>query len=72
VKQEAVMPSFTGMSVKDRRKGVRETEEERRQFESGVSEIFRNVLGEGGFATFKKCMFLYGLIDAGVVWLTGD
>ncbi|KIM91136.1 hypothetical protein PILCRDRAFT_164947 [Piloderma croceum F 1598] len=56
VKQEAVMPSFTGMSVKDRRKGVRETEEERRKFESGVSEIFRNVLGEGGFATFKKCM----------------
>lgn len=56
VKQEAVMPSFTGMSVRDRRKGVRETEEERRKFESGVSEIFRNVLGEGGFATFKKCM----------------
>jgi len=54
VKQEAVLPSFTGMSAKDRRKGVRESEEERRKFESGVSEIFRNVLGEGGFATFKK------------------
>lgn len=47
VKQEAVMSSFLGMK--------REREEEWKKFESGVTEIFRNVLGEAGFATFKKC-----------------
>ena len=59
VKQEAVMSSFLEMNGKDRK--CRDREEEKRTFESGVSEIFRNVLGEGGFATFKKCMFSLSL-----------
>jgi hypothetical protein len=46
------MSSFLEMNGKDRK--CRDREEEKRTFESGVSEIFRNVLGEGGFATFKK------------------
>jgi hypothetical protein len=50
------MPSFLGLNGKGKREKQRE--EERKKFESGVSEIFRNVLGEAGFASFKKCTYL--------------
>lgn len=53
VKQEAVMSSSYGASRRERKE--REKEEEQMRFESGVSELFREVLGEGGFASFKKC-----------------
>jgi hypothetical protein len=56
VKPEAVLPSsFLEQNEKDRERRDRDREEEKRRYESGVSENFRNVLGEGGFATFKKC-----------------
>lgn len=50
VKQEAVMSSSYG-----RERREREKEEERKKFESAVSDVFRNVLGESGYAKFKKC-----------------
>ena len=50
VKQEAVMSSSYG-----REKREREKEEARKRFESAVSDVFRNVLGESGYATFTKC-----------------
>lgn len=69
VKPEAVMPSFLEMNGGSLKRD-RDREEEKRRFESGVSDVFRNVLGEGGFATFKKCMFLFFPLCIRIILLT--
>ena len=50
VKQEAVMSPSYGMEKRERKK-----EEARKRFEGAVSDVFRNVLGESGYAAFTKC-----------------
>lgn len=52
VKPEAIMSAF-GSKGKERRE--KEREEDKRKFEDGVHEAFRDVLGETGYANFRKC-----------------
>lgn len=65
VKPEAIMSSF---SSRGRERREREEEEERRKFEDGVNEVFKDVLGETGYATFRKCKA--GFCDS-INFLTG-
>lgn len=48
VKPEAIMSSFSS-------RGRERKDEERRKFEDGVNDGFKDVLGEAGYATFRKC-----------------
>lgn len=52
VKPEAIMSSFSS-------RGKERRGEERRKFEAGVNDVFKDVLGEAGYATFRKCKAVF-------------